>query len=130
MDEDKNNKIIPVYTFAEGQDEVEPIKRKILKTMEVTEEFTAWDVLQYVAKMDKAIADKEAELEGLKSMKKAYLEEMVHVEEQTEVNKLQEEHQMEVARNVEHANEHTGMDKQEVPSPYVEEVADGPEKND
>lgn len=124
MDIMDENKVVPVYTFADGQENLEPIKRKIRKTMEVTEEFTAWDVLQYVANMEKQISTKEAELEGLKNMKEAFLKEMVHVEEQTSVTSMQEEYQKTVAENINHDNEVTSMDKKEgeVESPYTKEV--------
>ena len=119
------NQIVPVYSFAPDQEGVEPMKRKILKTMEVTETFTAYEVLQYIAKMDKAIEDKEAEIQGLKNMREAYIKEMAVVEEQTSVNSLQEDYQKEETLKAQHNNENTSMDKQEtqpVESPYTDEI--------
>jgi len=108
-------KVVPVYEFAPEQENVEPIKRKIRKTMEVTEEFSAWDVLQYMANMDKQINTKQAELDGLKNMKEQFLKEMVHVEEQTGVTALQEEYQEKVANDI----------GKEIPTDVSDEVSNG-----
>lgn len=88
MDEIKK----PKYEFVneEGESEVQPSKRKINKTMEVTESFTMYDVLAYTMKMEKAIEDKEAELEGLKSMLEAYQKEIAFIEKELNVTKMDE----------------------------------------
>ena len=101
------DKIIPVYKFKEIEGEVvTPIKRTIQKTMEVTEEFNIFDALQYRAKLLKAIADKEAEIDGLNSMVKAYDEEIAIIEESLGVQDLEVEYQKEIAlKNEESANE-------------------------
>ncbi len=84
--------IKPKYVFVEeeGQEDVQPSKRKIAKTMEVTETFTYYDALAYCMKMEKAVADKLAEVEGLNSMIKAYKEEIELIEEALGVTKLDE----------------------------------------
>jgi len=86
--------VIPKYQFdpSDGED-ISPVKRKILKTMEITETFTFWDVLKYIASMDKAIADKEAELKGLVEMKAAYMKELPLIEEQLNISNIEEEFQ-------------------------------------
>lgn len=86
----ENKEIVPVYELVVDEN-VEPLKRKIKKTMEVTEEFTMFDVMQYIAKLDKAIADKKTEIQSLETMREAYMKEIVHVESQTNVNSLEEE---------------------------------------
>lgn len=88
MDEIKK----PKYEFVneEGDSEVQPSKRKINKTMEVTESFTMYDVLAYTMKMEKAIEDKETELEGLKSMLEAYQKEIAFIEKELGVTKMDE----------------------------------------
>lgn len=88
------DKIIPTYKFKEVEGEVlTPIKRTIQKTMEVTEEFNVFEALQYRAKLIKAIADKNAEIEGLESMVKAYDEEIALIEESLGVQDLEVEYQ-------------------------------------
>lgn len=92
------DKIIPTYKFKEVEGEViTPIKRTIQKTMEVTEEFNIFDALQYRAKLLKAISDKEAEIEGLNTMVKAYDEEISLIEEALGVQDLEVEYQKEIA---------------------------------
>lgn len=94
------DKIIPTYKFKEVEVEGEvltPIKRTIQKTMEVTEEFNVFEALQYRAKLVKAIADKNAEIEGLESMVKAYDEEIALIEESLGVQDLEVEYQKEIA---------------------------------
>jgi len=92
------DKIIPTYKFKEVEGEVlTPIKRTIQKTMEVTEEFNIFDALQYRAKLLKAIADKNAEIDGLQSMVKAYDEEIAIIEEALGVQDLEVEYQKEIA---------------------------------
>lgn len=101
------DKIIPTYKFKEVEGEVgTPIKRTIQKTMEVTEEFNIFDALQYRAKLIKAIADKNAEIDGLESMVKAYDEEITLIEEALGVQDLEVEYQKEIAeKNEESAKE-------------------------
>lgn len=92
------DKIIPTYKFKEVEGEVvAPIKRTIQKTMEVTEEFNIFEALQYRAKLLKAITDKQAEIEGLESMVKAYDEEIAIIEEALGVQDLEVEYQKEIA---------------------------------
>lgn len=92
------DKIIPTYKFKEVEGEVlTPIKRTIQKTMEVTEEFNIFEALQYRAKLLKAIADKNAEIDGLNSMVKAYDEEIAIIEESLGVQDLEVEYQKEIA---------------------------------
>ena len=121
---------VPVYTFADaGKDEngndIAPINRKINKTMEITESFTAFDVLKYMANMDKSIADKQAEIDGLIAMKEAYIKEMEVVEKQIGVTKMQDEYQQDLADKNEAVNNNTGLDKLPVESPYTGEVDNG-----
>lgn len=92
------DKIIPTYKFKEVEGEVlTPIKRTIQKTMEVTEEFNLFEALQYRAKLLKAVADKNAEIDGLNSMVKAYDEEIAIIEESLGVQNLETEYQKEIA---------------------------------
>ena len=94
---------VPKYEFTdveEGVEGVSPIRRTISKTMEVTEMFSVFDCLQYLAKMEKAIADKEAEIEGLKNMKEAYEKELKLIEDAIGVQKMEEEYQKELAENI------------------------------
>ena len=112
--------IEPKYSFAEVPEgtinPVSPIKKLISKTMEVTENFTMFDVMSYMAKLDKGIKDKEAELEGLYAMKRAYEEELILIEETLGVQKAEEEYQKEVAENLSKDEE----DK-DIESPYAKE---------
>ena len=92
------DKIIPTYKFKEVEGEaLTPIKRTIQKTMEVTEEFNIFEALQYRAKLLKAIAEKNAEIEGLNIMVKAYDEEIALIEESLGVQNLEVEYQKEIA---------------------------------
>lgn len=91
------DKIIPTYKFKGEEVEVTPIRRTIQKTMEVTEEFNVFDALQYRAKLVKAIADKQAEIDGLNTMVKAYDEEIAIIEEALGVQDLEVEYQKEIA---------------------------------
>lgn len=81
----------PKYEFVveEGVEDVAPIRRKINKTMEVTESFNYYDTLAYVMKMEKAVADKEAEIEGMKSMIKAYKDEIELIEEKLGLTEME-----------------------------------------
>lgn len=87
----------PKYKFANESEEVTPIKRTIAKTMEVTENFTVYDAIAYVAKMNKAVADKEAEIEGLKSMIKAYEDELQLIENELGVQAMEADYQKKLA---------------------------------
>lgn len=95
----KEKEIVPVYSFVEeeGQNELTPIKRKIAKTMEVTETFTVFDAMQYLAKMKKAVEDKKAEISGLETMIEGYEKELKLIERATGVQRLEVEFQKEVA---------------------------------
>lgn len=91
----------PRYAFVEVEakegEEITPIKRKIAKTMEITEEFSAYDAIEYVAKMKKGIADKEADIEGLRSMIKAYEDELKLIEDELGVQAMEADFQKEIA---------------------------------
>lgn len=78
MENNEEKKIVPKYEWVieEGVDNITPVKRKIAKTMETTETFNYYDTLAYVMKMEKAIEDKLAEVEGLRSMMEAYKAEL------------------------------------------------------
>lgn len=93
----KTEKIVPVYKFAGEDESITPAERTISKTMEVTETFKMMDVLTYLAKMDKAISDKETELEGLKAMKKAYEDEIMIIEKQLGVMEMDDKFKKQVA---------------------------------
>lgn len=96
-----NEEIKPTYAFAEVPEgtinPASPIKKTLSKTMVVTENFTIFDVMTYLAKMEKAIADKEAELDGLRKMKVAYEAELKLIEEALGVQKMEEEYQKTLA---------------------------------
>lgn len=91
-----SDQIKPKYTFVEATDgsstEESIVKKKIAKTMEITEEFSMFDVFSYISKMDKAIRDKTAELDGLKSMKEAYLKEIEEIKAQLGVEDFDSEY--------------------------------------
>lgn len=107
--------VIPKYSFKEGEEEISPVKRTIFKTMEVTETFNMYDVMKYLAAMDKSIADKQAEIDGLLAMKEAYIKEMSVVEEQLDVTNIEEEFQKAVAEeNEKNAPEETTKDAEEI----------------
>jgi L-rhamnose isomerase len=93
----KTEKIVPVYKFVDETEDITPAERSISKTMEVTETFKMIDVLTYLARMDKSIADKEAELEGLRAMKKAYEEEVMVIEKQLKVMTLDDKYKKKIA---------------------------------
>lgn len=111
---EKDKLVKPKYEFVveEGVSDVTPVKRKIAKTMEVTETFNVFETMQYLARMDKAIADKEAEVEGLKKMKEAYQAELDLIESELGVQALDKEYQKEVAERV---------NPESIKSPYVDE---------
>ncbi len=85
--------IVPKYAFIEeeGVNDITPIRRKIGKTMEVTETFTYYDVIAYVEKMKKAVEDKEAEIAGMKTMIKAYEKEVELIEKMLKVTKIEKD---------------------------------------
>ena len=87
-----DKKITPKYEWVkeEGADSLSPSKRKIAKTMEITETFTYYDALAYCMKMEKAVEDKKAEIQGLESMIKAYREEIELIEQALDVTKADE----------------------------------------
>lgn len=99
---DKNKEIVPKYEFKveEGDEKLQPSKRKIAKTMEVTETFTYYDALAYCMKMEKAVADKKAEIEGLQSMIEAYRKELVQIEKALDVTKADEEYHAAVQKKL------------------------------
>lgn len=90
----------PKYTFVELKEggEVAPIKRQIAKTMEVTENFNLFDVISYIAKMRKGVADKQAEIDGIETMIKAYEDELKLIEDELGVQELESDYQKEIAR--------------------------------
>lgn len=95
----EEKKIIrPKYAWVEQKEgeEVTPIRRQISKTMEVTETFTYYEALAYVMKMEKAVADKKAEIDGLESMIKAYRDELSIIEDELEVERLDKEYNLEL----------------------------------
>lgn len=55
-------KNVPIYEFVETEEEL-VVKKPIAKIRETAETFTLYDVMKYLEKMTKGIADKEAELE-------------------------------------------------------------------
>lgn len=96
---EKENK--PTYSFAEVPDgtlnPAQPLKKSIAKTMVVTENFNIFDVMQYIAKLRKAIEDKDKEKEGLENMLQAYEDELSLIEKELGVQKLEEEYQKTLA---------------------------------
>jgi hypothetical protein len=95
MDKKKHlDVVVPKYQFApltEEDKKLPPIQRQVFKTMEITESFTVYSVFQHLAKMEKAIADKQAEIDGLEEMKKAYMAEMAVIEGQLGIHDLEHE---------------------------------------
>lgn len=83
-------KKVPTYKFVEeeGVSDIAPIKRKIAKTMEVTEMFTYYDALAYCMKMEKRVEDLKAEISGLESMIKAYHDEIEIIEKELGVTEI------------------------------------------
>lgn len=99
--------IIPKYKLAEKEEEkdLSPVKKTIFKTMEVTETFTLYSVLEYLAKLDKAIGDKKAEMEGLENMKEAYIKELKVIEDQLGIENLEDEYRKAAAEAATKAEE-------------------------
>lgn len=91
--------IKPTYKFVavEGMESVSPIKRTIAKTMVTTENFNIFETMTYIARMKKAITDKEAEIAGIKSMIDAYEDELKFVEESLGVQSAEEDYQVEIS---------------------------------
>ena len=98
LDKKREEKVIPKYEFIvdEESEAVAPVKRKIAKTMETVEEFCYFDALKYCMQMEKALVDKEGEIEGLKNMIKAYRDELDIIEKQFDLNNLEKEFQLTV----------------------------------
>jgi len=94
----ETEKVVPKYAWTEAKEGevVTPIRRQIAKTMEVTELFTYYDALAYVMKMEKAVADKQAEIQGLEVMIKAYQDELEIVEKELSVTELEEKYNLEL----------------------------------
>ena len=117
-DKKEEKKIEPKYEWVEedGAQFIAPVKRKINKTMEITESFTYYDALAYCMKMEKAIEDKRAEIQGLEGMVNAYREELELIEKELGVTKEEEEFQLEL-----HEQKKKERDESEkaVESPYV-----------
>lgn len=120
----EEKKIIPTYKWVEeeGVNDITPIRRKIAKTMEVTETFTYYDALAYCMKMEKAVEDKKAEIAGLESMIKAYKDEIELIEQSLGVTKVEETWNQDLQTKLQREeldkkiNEAAG----EIESPYVE----------
>lgn len=85
--------IVPKYQLADIESErgLPPVKRTVFKTMEITETFTVYSVFQHLARMEKAIQDKQAEIDGLESMKKAYMYEVAIIEKQLGISDMEDE---------------------------------------
>ncbi len=98
VEEKQDEKIVPTYKFVveEGDEELPPVKRKIAKTMEVTETFNYYDALKYKMQMEKAIGDKEKEIGTLKTMVEKYEEELGMIEEQFDINEMERTYQVEL----------------------------------
>lgn len=80
----------PTYEFVveEGSEDITPVQRKIAKTMKVTETFKYYDALKYVMQLEKAVIDKQDEINGLKSMIKAYRDEIALIDKLLNVDKM------------------------------------------
>ena len=92
--------IKPTYKFAElkeGEEVKTPAKRLIAKTSTVTEHFDMHSTLEYMAKMDKEIESKLAEVEGLKKMKEAFQTEIDYIELELGVLEMDKDYQKEIA---------------------------------
>lgn len=119
--------IKPTYKFVElkeGEEVKTPVKRIIAKTSQVTEHFDVYSTLEYMAKMDKEIETKLAEVEGLRNMKEAFQKELDYLESQLGVLKMDEEYQKEIAEKNEALVKEellkTGnFVEKEIASPYV-----------
>ena len=115
-------KIEPKYEFVtnEGDELVNPYKRTVAKTMEVTENFSPFDAMQYVAKMRKEKENKLAEIQGLEVMIKAYEDELDIINKRLGLPKLEKDFmKQEVERSKKMAKEEAK--NKPVESPFVEE---------
>lgn len=93
--------IKPTYTFVEpkeGEEVKTPAKRIIAKTSTVTEHFDIHSTLEYMAKMEKEIESKLAEVEGLRTMKAAFQTEMDYIESQLGVLEMDKKFQKDIAK--------------------------------
>lgn len=93
-------KNVPTYQFVETEEPTPNIRKPIAKIRETAETFTLYDVMKYLEKMTKAIADKEAELEGMRKLKAKYEEEIRVIEESLGTKDTQEEYMKEFAREL------------------------------
>jgi hypothetical protein len=105
MKKKEEEKVIePKYAFGEYADMElipgEPLKKKVTKTMEITETFTIFDVMQYIAKLKKGIEDKDAEKQGLVNMLEAYEKELALIEKNLGVMDLQKKWEKEQAETL------------------------------
>lgn len=94
--------IKPTYKFVEpkeGEVELTPVRRVIAKTSQITEHFDVYSTMEYMAKMDKEIESKLAEVEGLRTMKDAFQAEMDYIESVLGVKEMDRIYQEEIAKN-------------------------------
>lgn len=110
MSEHNEEVKVPTYELlpleiGKGKEDVSPIHRQIAKTMEVTETFNVYETMVYLAKMKKAITDKEAEITGIQSMIEAYEKELMVIESQLGIQGMEELFQKEYAENLAKENE-------------------------
>lgn len=84
--------IKPKYEWVneDGASDITPVKRRLNKTMEITESFSMYDTLRYVMNMEKGVEDKLAEIEAMRTMIKAYRDEIELIEKELGVTKLEE----------------------------------------
>lgn len=108
----KNEEIVPPaippkYEWAEedGAEFIAPVKRKINKTMEITESFTYYDALKYCMRMEKEVENKKAEISGLESMIKAYKDEIELIERELDVTTIEETFQRALHEKLKEENE-------------------------
>lgn len=115
--EKETPKDIPQYEWAseDGSEFIAPVKRKIAKTMRITESFTYFDCLQYCMRMEKAVKDKQAEIDGLNNMIKAYRDEIELIEKELGVVEIEETFQREL-----HEKLKAEAEAEPLPSPYAD----------
>ena len=116
--------IKPKYEFAkeDGAEFIAPVKRKINKTMEITESFTYFDCLQYCMRMEKSVKDKQAEIDGLNAMIKAYKDEIELIEQTLSVTEIEEAFQLALHEKLKEEATDTKIDEAGaglIKSPYV-----------
>lgn len=95
--------IRPIYKFSDAaaeQVDLQPSKRQLSKTMEVTETFTYYDALAYCMKMEKKIADLNAEIDGLQTMVDAYRKELALIDDELGIVKADEEYHKELQKKL------------------------------